>query len=138
VKASYDPETKDPYVPILQAWGAHRRFLNPDYWVSRLFFDIQDLARDNETMHVAIDDVRYDNERKMLEQIGVRLVEIRGPQRKEKPEHESERDWRIWSVNNVSDFIILNQGDQTEFFYGLDCLVFQVFPYMAGRKSVAL
>lgn len=93
-----DPETKDAWRPVLQAWGEMRRRQDPDYWVKKLEIVIDQ----NETFFV--DDCRYQNEYTMLERKGFVFIRLMGRSRYQDEhilEHISEHQWRTFPAVEV-------------------------------------
>jgi len=69
-----------PYSPtvraLMQWWGTDlRRKVDPDYWVDRLRVQIEESARDIDGV-VCITDVRYDNEAKMIQEMGGKVAMV--------------------------------------------------------------
>lgn len=124
LKQSYDPETKAAYIPLLQAWGAFRRHQHPDYWVEKACSAIYIAANP----FVVNDDLRYNNERKMLVEIDVVPIWIDGPIRSKKPmDHESERDWKTWVEADMEwGNYVRNYDSLPEYIRKLDAVVRRV------------
>jgi hypothetical protein len=99
-----DPQTKEEYRPLMQAYGALRRHLDPDHWVTQL---LETLASSLGVW--TVDDVRYDNEFAALKRKGFRFVLVERPghtNARANMSHESEQDWRRW----WPDAVLVNDG----------------------------
>ncbi len=126
-----DPNHKDLYRPLLQAWGSLARAQNEDYWADRLEDDIVPGS-----VYV-IDDCRYFNEYDMLRRHGFRFVYLKSGETTrhltdEQSQHESERDWPQFACDlvlsyikgpklqakRIVDLLGIEGGGDVRFFYG--------------------
>ena len=88
-----DPDTKDGWRALLQAWGTDfRRAQNTHYWLDKL----HDLLPRGTSPLVVVDDCRFPNEYEMLREVGFVFVRLLpGEQTRDQTEeiaaHESER-----------------------------------------------
>lgn len=105
-----NPETKDQYRPLLQAWGVLRREqAGEDYWVRQIDLDPEGTV---------VDDCRFWNEYHYLRQHGFAFVRLASgattrPLTGEQAEHASEKDW----PNFPTEFTLSYQpGPETQAF----------------------
>lgn len=82
---------------VMQIWGTEfrRHLFGKDYWVRKLEEKIIALPEDS---NIFIDDLRYNNEKEMLQRHGFVLVKTFQDSGIEQgmPEHASEVEWRSW------------------------------------------
>jgi len=102
------PEMPMTVRQILQWHGTEvRRKQDPDYWVDQMRVDLKTLQRsypEGEILNVVIDDVRFENEARMVKEMGGVLIRIQ-PYKDWQPgphaEHESETaldDQKGWDM----------------------------------------
>ena len=93
-----DPETKDRYRPLQQAWGSFRRYDDANYWTRQVEKAIRLTLHNDPEKSIIIDDCRFPNEYKMLADQGFVFVLLEpGETTRQLPAdvaaHESERYW---------------------------------------------
>ena len=99
-----DPETKDGWRALLQAWGTDfRRAQNTHYWLDKLHSRLTEWRAAAPPL-VVVDDCRFPNEYDLLREVGFVFVQLLpGEQTREQTEdiaaHESERYWPEFEVD---------------------------------------
>lgn len=100
-----DPQTKDRWRRLLQAWGTdYRRTDDPEYWLRQTEEVIQrfeDIGDPGLMRSIVVDDCRFPNEYDMLARRGFTFVRLEAgettrPLTEEEAAHDSEQYWQEW------------------------------------------